>query len=140
MSWEAMVADEEATRQILTDHHVELASLETRERQRNGATYSSAMWTRGFRQAVEAVIPWLLWKQRRMDELTAQELIAELRKGPGSVYWPVKEADPQFWAVCDRCRTSQLFTASGVCPCCGDDLMENCGYDIVDGALTQGDN
>jgi hypothetical protein len=123
MSWEAAVTDELNLSRILQDHATDLAQLENRARRRNGEAYSSAMWTRGFRQAVPAVIGWVWHLQMRVNELTDVEYLEELRKGAASLYWPVIGADPTFPADCPTCGFQRLFGVDGLCTECGTELM-----------------
>lgn len=79
----------------------------------------------GFRAGWWAAVEWLLAAQNAIDDLTEGQLLAELRKGPGSIFWPLKAEDPKFWADCPRCRVPVLIGVEGFCPNCTHEFEED---------------
>ncbi|RLK47648.1 hypothetical protein [Microbacterium telephonicum] len=125
MSWDAAMTAEQNLTQIREDHGLAQANAETVAVRAMAERYGTVSYRQGHRRGWWDGIAWLLHQQTTgFDALTITELVVELRKQDGSIYWPIKHGDPTFWAVCDRCRTNQLFTAEGVCPGCGQDLTE----------------
>ncbi|MBD8218244.1 hypothetical protein IFU40_06300 [Microbacterium sp. CFBP 13617] len=78
----------------------------------------------GYRAGWWAAVQWVLNTQQAIDDLTTGELLAELRKEAGSVYWPLLAADPTFWADCPRCRVEVLIDKQGLCPTCTHEFEE----------------
>lgn len=76
-------------------------------------------YLQGHRTAWWAAVEWVLSTQSAMESLTAGEMLAEIRKGTASIYWPLLEADPKFWADCPGCDRRTLLDAEGVCGTCG---------------------
>lgn len=117
---ETMAVDMAAVR---ADHMLAQAKAET-------ASFGGARLSHGvsFKQGHRAGwwegVEYVLTLQAQMDSLTVGEMLTELRKGPGSIYWPLKEADPTFWADCPRCEVPQLIDVQGLCPACA---HEFCG-------------
>lgn len=109
-------ADMQAIRQQygLTEAEHETQRWEERGRHRFGVS-----WRQGYRTAWWDGVEWLLNLQHDYENLTNSEVVAELRKGPASIYWPLKADDPKAWLLCDHCRTRQLFDARGICDHCG---------------------
>lgn len=124
MSWDAAMRDEQALERIRTDHAGIQGRHETIAVDRIKNRYGTVSYAQGHRRGFWDGVMWVLSQQLRIDDLTVAELAAELEKGTGSIYWPVKDADPRFWAVCDRCRTNQLFDSRGVCDACGWDAKD----------------
>lgn len=118
------------------EHPVELAVIREDHGAAEGAAESS-WWDeqggrnrfgvsalQGYRAGWWAGVEWLLNQQNRIDELTDGQMLAELRKGPGSVYWPIKSDDASFWADCPGCRRPRLIDAEGLCRECGHEFEE----------------
>lgn len=57
-------------------------------------------------------------QQLNIDDLTVGQMLAELRKKEGSIWWPVKAADPRFWAYCPACDNWTLLGEEGICDHC----------------------
>ena len=104
---------------IRADHGLAQAAYETRRVKALAGRMGDVGLRQGLRRGFWDGVAYVLNLQHDMENLTAAQLVAELRKGDGSIYWPVKSDDPRFWDVCDRCRTRQLFDAAGICPNCG---------------------
>jgi len=119
MSWDAAMTDERAMQRILTDHAATFSKAETRERRRNGEAFTSVMWSRGWRAAVETIVPLLIHEQSRWGDLTEQEALTELRKGTGSIWWPVFRNDPTIQADCPPCGRPVVVGVEGICQHCG---------------------
>lgn len=118
--WDAMVADETRTNTILTDHQKDLTRLEDLAWHTHGQHRFGVSYLQGYRRARRDVIGWMMHTLTRgFDALLTSEVIAELRKGENSVYYPIFVEDPQVWLLCDHCRTRQLFDARGICDHCG---------------------
>ena len=76
----------------------------------------------GFRQGWWDAVEWVLATQRAMDRLDTADTVAELRKGAGSIFYPLFEHDPAIWLECPRCDMRTLHTAQG-CTDCGHDYQ-----------------
>ncbi|MGW9587464.1 hypothetical protein [Microbacterium sp. NPDC055455] len=113
MNWNAMVTD--ASNQLRADHGLAQAAAETRayDRTRMGVSYKQGH-RRGWWDAIE----WVLAQQLEWDNLTETEAIEELRKGQGSVFWPLFRDDPTVRIDCER-DGPVVVTAEGYCPHCG---------------------
>ena len=123
MNWNAMTTDHTPTVAILTDHQPDLTRLEDHAWHKYGIHRYGQSYKRGYRQAQADTIVWVMrMLTDGFDNLTAPEVIREMRKGDQSLYWPLFIDDPTVWLLCDRCRTHQLFTDSGVCPHCGTEM------------------
>lgn len=110
---------------IRADHAQAFAEIEDHLWERYGHTRYGASFRQGVRWAIPAAIEWLLTQQHAIDDLTVPELIEELRKREGSIYWAVKAADPTFHADCPTCGYRTLTDAEGLCRDCGYDHTEN---------------
>jgi hypothetical protein len=109
---------------ILTDHAPELTALEDRLWHERGIHRFGVSYKTGVRDATRAVLEWVLTKQHTgFDELTVGELIEELRKTNGSIYWPIKAEDPTFSHRCERCGQHVLVTAEGYCVECAHEFI-----------------
>lgn len=116
--WDAMVTD--ATTQLRTDHGLAQAAAESRtyDRTRIGVSYRQGHRT-GWWQAVE----WVLQTQLGWDSLTEGEAIEELRKGQGSVFWPLFREDPR--VICDCPNHGRVAIGpEGTCDGCLFDFSE----------------
>jgi uncharacterized paraquat-inducible protein A len=106
---------------IREDHALTAATIEDTAYTKTGHAFGVS-WRQGFRTGFWQAVEYVLTLQQQYDDLTNAEVIDELRKGPESLYWPLKSADPKAWLLCDRCRTRQLFDAQGVCPNCAEEV------------------
>lgn len=88
-------------RQIRADHALTQARAETRSwepfKNRMGTS-----WHQGHRAGYWDGVRDVLEAQARWEALTEAEAIAELGKGPGSIYHPLFADDPRIWADCPR--------------------------------------
>jgi hypothetical protein len=118
MSWNAMITD--ASDQLRHDHGLAQAAAESRayDRSRMGVSYKQGH-RRGFWDAVE----WVLAQQLEWDNLTEGEAILELRKGQGSIYWPLFREDPRIWVDCPRDGRVTV-SKEGTCDRCLFDFSE----------------
>ncbi|MDR7189744.1 hypothetical protein J2Y46_002570 [Microbacterium sp. BE35] len=112
MSWGAMVAAETDT--LRTDHGLAQAQAETLAFDRNRHAES---FKQGHRAGWWAAVTYILTRQAEWDELTESEAIRELRKGHGSIYFPLFKDDPRVWADCPR-DGRVVVTESGICDGC----------------------
>lgn len=96
-AWDAMVAD--AAETLRTDHGLTQAHAETTsyDRSRHGVS-----WKQGHRVAWWQAVEWVLQTQLGWDALTEAEAITELRKGTGSLFYPLFSTDPRIWVDCPR--------------------------------------
>jgi len=127
MNWNAMTTDHTPTVAILTDHQPDLTRLEDHAWRTYGIHRYGQSYLRGYRQAQADTIGWVMrMLTDGFDNLTGPEVIRELRKKDQSLYWPIlsdENNQPRtVTLLCDRCRTHQLFTDSGVCPHCGTEM------------------
>lgn len=112
--------EEQALTQIKEDHLISAVSLRALHQPRNlGGTF---MYDRGYMRGFWDAVGWLLHMQGEYESLTTGEALAELRKGRGSIYWPLKADDPTFWADCPGCEVRVLVDARGLCDACGFDF------------------
>lgn len=111
-SWDAMVTVE--TNQLRQDHGLAQAAAETAafSRDRHAESFKQGHRT-GWWQAVEYV----LTLQTMWDELTEGDAILELRKGRGSIYYPLFREDARVWVDCPRDGRVTV-TESGICDRC----------------------
>ena len=101
MTWDAMVTEEQAMNQVRADHGQAAARTLTALHRKMSTLGGFVMLDRGFLQGWWAGIAWVLHMQNHeYDNLTATEAITELRKGEGSIYWPIKKDDPRLWVDC----------------------------------------
>ena len=112
MNWSAMVTD--ASEQLRTDHGLAQAAAESRayDRSRMGVSFRQ-----GHRTAWWQAVQWVLTQQLMWDDLTESEAIHELRKGSGSIYYPLFSADPKITADCPRDGRT-VVDATGICDHC----------------------
>lgn len=75
----------------------------------------------GFWAGVQTVLD----LQHAIDDLTQGELLAELRKGDGSIFWPLLSADPTIAVECPRCDRSVVINREGICPGCRHEFEED---------------
>ena len=107
--------------QIRVDHGMAQAKAEDVAFSRARLSYGVS-FRQGHRTGWWAGVEHVLTLQSGMDALAASDALAELRKGPGSIYWPLLEADPRFWVDCPRCDARQVIDAGGLCPVCAHDF------------------
>ena len=129
-TWDAVIRDEEHMHQIREDHGRTQAAYESRRWHRVKHRLGVS-WKQGYRSGFWDAVEWVLHLQRRVDDLTAEEIVGELRKGPGSVYYPLWELDPKVWVECPsgvshNAGARVLVDAEGYC--------DTCGYDFVSSA------
>lgn len=116
MSWEKAMLEEQALTQIKEDHLISAVSLRALHQPRNlGGTF---MYDRGYMRGFWDAVGWLLHMQSEYESLTTGEALAELRKGRGSIYWPLKADDPTIWADCPRDGRVTV-GVEGYCDSCG---------------------
>lgn len=108
--------------QIREDHGLAQAKAETKLRESIGNRYATRSLTLGHRHGFWDGVRYVLTLQSDFESLTAGEIIRELRKREGSIYWPLLEADPRTWVICDRCDTRVLIDAEGICDVCNNDF------------------
>ena len=108
---------------VIREHHgQQQARHETHLRTAIGNRYATTSLTQGARHAWWAAIEWVLTQQLAVDAMDPGELVLELRKREGSIFWPLFAGDPTFWARCPRCDMRTLTTADG-CADCGHDYQ-----------------
>lgn len=78
----------------------------------------------GSRKTWWAAVEWVLRLQHTFEDLTEGELLGELRKGPGSVFWPLLSEDPTMIADCPRCEHAVVIDKEGLCPQCAYEFEE----------------
>jgi hypothetical protein len=104
---------------VKKDYRDAVGRMQLAHWERNGySNHLGAAAGRSYRDGVWAGIQLVLNAQHAVDDLTTGELLAELRKGAGSIYWPVLAVDPKFHADCPRCERTVLIDAQGLCPEC----------------------
>lgn len=113
MSWDAMVAVEST--QLREDHGLAQAAAETAAFSRDRHAES---FKQGHRVAWWQAVEYVLTRQAEWDTLTEGEAIAELRKGRGSIFFPLFEPDPRVWISCPRDGRVTV-GAEGYCDGCG---------------------
>ena len=111
--------------QLQADHGLTEAAAESEAWDAWGRHRFGVSWRQGYRTAWWAAVTWLLEQQMQVDELTEGQMLAELRKGPASIYWPIKADDPRFYADCPRCRRPVLIDARGLCDTCAYEFEED---------------
>lgn len=108
---------------IRQDHALAIERAVTRLREKHRPAGGYVLYDKRTRDAVfEGMNIVLNLQLNQFDQLTIAELVAELQKKEGSVYWPLKADDPRFWETCERCHNKILITAEGICPDCGHEL------------------
>ena len=121
--WDGMIADETRVDRIRADHQPALTRMADHAWKTYGLHRYAVSYKQAYLRAQRDTIGWIMrMLTDGFDNLTAPEVIRELRKGDQSLYWPLFIDDPTAWLLCDRCRTHQLFTDSGVCPHCGTEM------------------
>ncbi len=130
-AWEEAMTDELNMAQIQVDHARDLTAIQDRLWKKYGIHRFGESFKQGVRRDQPATIGWLLHKQMRVNELTAEEVVAELRKGPASIYYPIWCEDMRIWVECPSgvahyAGARVLVDAEGYC--------DTCGYDFTTGA------
>lgn len=93
------------------------------------ARYETAAWTprihgmgvsfkQGHRCAWWGAIEWVLKTQAGWEDLTEAEAVGELRKGEGSIYYPLFKNDPRVWVDCPNDGRT-VVGVEGICDSCG---------------------
>ena len=118
MTWEEMVVDEEAMKQIRQDYGFVQARFESADFERVRFQYGVS-YRQGHRAGFWRAVEWLRHELLKVDDLTVAEYVTELRKGPGSVFWPLWQDDPKFGATCEQCGHLIVLDKEGLCPDCG---------------------
>jgi len=78
----------------------------------------------GSRKTWWAAVKWVLNTQHAIDDLSQGQLLAEIRKGPGSIFWPLLSEDPTMIADCPRCEHAVVIDKEGLCPGCAYEFEE----------------
>lgn len=79
----------------------------------------------GYMAGAKAGVQYVLNLQHQVDNLPVGELLTELRKHEGSIYWPLYSADPKFWAPCPRCHIATKVDVNGICEHCTYEIQED---------------
>lgn len=112
-----MSMSERAKEQILADHGMALARIRTATRPRALGGY--VMYDRGFWAGAQAAIQYMY--EQLVDgweSMPAHEAVEELRKGDGSLFYPLFADDPAIWADCPTDGRVTV-TVEGFCDSCG---------------------
>lgn len=110
---------------VKSDHRMTVGSMQLAHWERKG--YTSHLGSApgiSYRDGVWAGIQLVLDAQHAVDDLTTGQMLAEIRKGNGSIYAPVLAADPTFHADCPRCNREVLIDREGMCPECAYEFQE----------------
>jgi len=108
----------EALRDVMTAEQA--ANWERKEYTNHLGTAPKHAFQDGFWAGVKAVLN----TQHAIDNLTQGELLAEIRKAEGSVYWPLLSGDPTIAAECPRCDRTVVIDREGLCPECAYEFQE----------------
>lgn len=107
---------------IKSDHGMAQAHVETVRLAQAKHLVGTVSYSQGHRTGWWDAIRWLLASQEEWDSLTAGAALEELRKGDGSIYWPVFADDKCIWVDCPGCEKPTLIDAQGLCPECAHDF------------------
>lgn len=110
--------------QILDDHWRAMQDIEDRIIDAIGDRYGTKSARQAIRKAFKLTVPWVLNTQQTLDDLTAGQLLAELRKEEKSIFWPLLCADPEFQTECPRCDKAVTVDKEGLCPACAHEFAE----------------
>lgn len=121
MTWDQVVTSEAIAEQIKQDHGTVQADHEI-YRYKQVKDRLGVSFTQGYRVGWWDAVFWVLRTQAAYDDLTADEAIAELRKGEASIYYPIKMDDPRLWIDCPGGHKT-LVDAQGICDACGREVI-----------------
>lgn len=79
----------------------------------------------GYLAGAKAGIQYVLNLQHQVDVMPVGELLTELRKGDGSIYWPLYSHEPRFSSPCPRCHVTTVIDVDGICEHCAYEIQEN---------------
>ena len=119
--WDQMVAEEATLNQIRADHGMEQARMETARYAQAGLSFGVS-YKQGYRVAWWDAVAWLLRTQNGFDQLTSEEALLELRKGEGSIYWPLLRDDPRISLDCPGGHRT-VVGIEGICDECGREVI-----------------
>jgi hypothetical protein len=117
---------------ILEDHSTDLTRIEDEAWNTYGRHRFGVSYQQGYRRARRDTLQWVMGMLTDgFDDLTPEELVAELRKGDRSLFWPLWRDDPYRWVECpsDRVHQRGARVLVGVDGTCSD-----CGYDYTTSA------
>lgn len=114
MSWDAMITDN--AKQLRQDHGL-IQQRREDEAWAAGRLSFGVSFKQGYRKAWWDAIEWLLNAQSRWEDITEAEAILELRKGSGSIYWPLFQDDARVRVDCPRDGMVTV-DQSGICDSC----------------------
>lgn len=141
-AWDAILTETANLTQAWADHGYPIERLNDHGARDHGAIYYSRMWDRGYREGARQAIGYILGHQlHRFHDLTVPELISELRKGAGSIYYPIIHTidpgeNPQ---INVECPSDLVHPAGSLQPVTRDGYCLTCSYDHM-GNTHQGDN
>lgn len=99
------------------------ALLDTYMRSRQSGPRPVMAFSQETRAAYAAGIRAVIALQRKWDDLTVDEAVAELRKGEESLFHPLFKDDPTVFADCETCRRRVVVGVEGFCGDCSRDLV-----------------
>ena len=103
--------------QLRTDHGLAQAAAATTAWAGNQHRFGVS-WHQGHREGWWAAVEWLLHAQTGWEAATEYEAILELRKGSGSIYYPLFYTDPTVWIQCPEDGRT-VVDREGLCRECG---------------------
>ncbi|MCW2165371.1 hypothetical protein B0I12_002526 [Microbacterium hydrothermale] len=110
--------------QILDDHWRAMQDIEDRIVDAIGDRYGTKSARQAIRKAFKLTVPWVLNTQQTIDDLTQGQLLAELRKEDGSIFWPLLSESKRIPAGCPRCDWRGAIDREGICPECQHEFEE----------------
>lgn len=117
MNWSALVTD--TADQLWEDHGLAQAHAETH----TAPNRHTVMWRDGHRTGFKAALLYAYNTLLMWDSLTEGEAITELRKGTGSLFYPLFKDDPRVWVDCPRDGRVTV-SKEGTCDRCLFDFSE----------------
>lgn len=108
---------------IWADHKLPIEQLCNRWWERAFTRWGSSA-KQGYLAGAKAGIQYVLNLQHQVDAMPVGELLTELRKSDGSIYWPLYSHDPRFHAPCPRCHVTVLIDVQGICVECTYEIQE----------------